>query len=189
VPRNRQVIPREQRVDELLAAATELFLSRGYAKTRMSDIAKSVGVANAALYWYFPTKEDLLAAMWNRVLDREIERVPAGGAGGDPFDRLLEGFADLRPYRQLHMTMHELLTESEVVAAAHDRLIAWVRDLVDEGLVFHGLENDADRNDVVELVVVLFEGLNVPGIRARTASEIVQLLLDKILVAYETTEG
>src|SRR6185312_15942917 len=110
------------------------------------------------------------------------------GADGDPFDRLLKGFADLRPYRQLHMTMHELLPESEVVAAAHDRLIAWVRDLVDQGLVFHGFEDDADRNDVVELVVVLFEGLNVPGIRARTASEIVQLLLDKILVAYGTTE-
>jgi AcrR family transcriptional regulator len=180
------VIPREQRVDELVAAATELFLGRGYAKTRMTDIAKAVGVANAALYWYFPTKDVLLAEVWTRALDREIERLSSTAAETDPFDILLKGLADLRPYRQLHMTMHELLPESEVVAAAHDQLIAWVRDLVYQGLAFHGYD-DSGEDDIAELVVVLFEGLNVPGIRARTASEIVRLLLDKVLMVGDTT--
>ncbi len=181
MPRNRQLIPREQRVDELVAAATELFLTRGYAKTRMSDVAKAVGVANAAVYWYFPTKDEVLAEIWNRALDDEIERLSNGTAGEDPFDQLLKGLADLRPYRQLHMTMHDRLGHSEAVAATHDRLIGWIRELVTQGLAYHAYA-DPDGAEVVELVVVLFEGLNVPGIRARSAAEIVRMLLTKLVV-------
>jgi AcrR family transcriptional regulator len=146
----------------------------------MNDIAKAVGVANAALYWYFPTKDVLLAEVWNRALDREIEQLSSGPAGTDPFDLLQKGLVDLRPYRQLHMSMHELLLDSDVVAAAHDRLIDWVRGLAREGLAFHSYE-DSGTEDITDLVVVLFEGLNVPGIRARTASEIVRVLLDKVV--------
>ena len=85
MPRNRQHIPREQRVEELLVAADELFLTRGFAKTAMSDIAASTGVTNGALYWYFPTKDHILAAVMDRALNLEIERQGDRiGEVGDP---------------------------------------------------------------------------------------------------------
>ncbi|WP_328840902.1 helix-turn-helix domain-containing protein [Streptomyces europaeiscabiei] len=56
MPRNRQQIPREERTGDLLAAATELFLSKGYAKTTMADISSAAGVARGNDCWYFDSK-------------------------------------------------------------------------------------------------------------------------------------
>ncbi len=180
MPRNRRDIPREQRVDELVGVAVESFLSSGYGGTTMSQIAKSAGVANAALYWYFPTKDHLLAEVMDRALAAEIHLLSTNPPGPDPIDHLLKGLVDLRPYRQLHTTMHERLGESEPVREAHDRLIDWVRGLVRDGIAYHAAEVD-DIEEIVELVVVVFEGLNVPGIHARSASDVIRTLMRYVL--------
>jgi AcrR family transcriptional regulator len=184
VPRNRREIPRDQRLSELVGAATELFLTRGYTGTTMSEVAKGAGVANAALYWYFPTKDHLLSEVMDRALAAELQLLAMRPPGPDPIDHLLQGLVDLRPYRQLHMTMHERLADSEVVVEAHSRLIGWVRGLVQDGLAYHGVSS-VDRDEVEELVVVVFEGLNVPGVRARSASEVIRNLLRLVLTTDE----
>jgi AcrR family transcriptional regulator len=166
--------PRDHRVTEIVIAAKELFLSRGFVKTPMSHIAGAVGVANAAVYWYFPTKDHLLAEVFTRALDEEVERLE--NKPDDPFDRLIQGLVDLRAYRQLHMTIHDRMSESEVVLDAHNRLISWIRETVSEGLVFHGYD-PAEDSDLVDLVVVLFEGTNVPGVQTRTATDVIKSLL------------
>lgn len=185
MPRNRLDTPREERVAEVVAVADELFLRRGFAKTPMSDIAKAVGVANAAVFWYFPTKDDLLAEVFSRALTEEIDRLRNGPE--DPLDRLMQGLVELRSYRQLHMTIHERMSESESVAAVHDRLISWIRTMVIDGLRYRGYEG-ADEKEVVEMVVVLFEGTHVPGVRARTATDVINLLLRKLQLAPDGAE-
>lgn len=50
----------DQRPNELLDAALRIFAERGYANTRLEDIAASVGVTKGTIYHYFSTKEDLL---------------------------------------------------------------------------------------------------------------------------------
>jgi AcrR family transcriptional regulator len=55
--------PRAQRTrGEILKAAIELFARRGILATTMSELAKAIGMTPGALYWHFPTKEDLLLA-------------------------------------------------------------------------------------------------------------------------------
>jgi AcrR family transcriptional regulator len=56
-----------------------------------------VGIANAAVYSYVPTKDHLLAEVFTRALDEEIERLAAGP--DDPFEGLIRGLLDLRAYR------------------------------------------------------------------------------------------
>ena len=179
MPRNRQATPRDHRVTEVVAAAKELFLANGVNKTAMSHIAKAVGVANAAIYWYFPSKDDLLAEVFTRAVEEEVTRLH--GAPPDPFDRLIKGLVDLRPYRQMHMTIHDRMSESESLVAAHDRMIDWIRETVVEGLQYHGRDPVADA-DFVELVIVLFEGSNVPGVRGRTATDVIQVMLDRLVL-------
>ncbi|MFT3841057.1 MAG: helix-turn-helix domain-containing protein [Myxococcaceae bacterium] len=62
--RSRQIKqPRAQRTrSEILKAAIELFARRGILATTMSELAKAIGMTPGALYWHFPTKEDLLLA-------------------------------------------------------------------------------------------------------------------------------
>jgi AcrR family transcriptional regulator len=48
---------------ELLAAALHLFVERGFAATRLDDVAKAAGVSKGTLYLYFSSKEDLFKAV------------------------------------------------------------------------------------------------------------------------------
>lgn len=51
----------EDRFEQLVRAATEVFIARGYRLTQMSDVAEAVGVAKGTLYGYVESKDALLA--------------------------------------------------------------------------------------------------------------------------------
>jgi len=51
----------ENRFDELVDAATEVFIARGYRLTQMSDIADAIGVAKGTLYGYVESKQALFS--------------------------------------------------------------------------------------------------------------------------------
>lgn len=53
----------DQRRSEIVAAAQQLFTTKGYAETTISDIVKAVGVAQGTFYWYFSSKEQVLNAV------------------------------------------------------------------------------------------------------------------------------
>ena len=54
---------KEARPRELIEAALELFVEKGFAATRSEEVAVRAGVSKGTLYLYFPTKEDLLKAV------------------------------------------------------------------------------------------------------------------------------
>jgi AcrR family transcriptional regulator len=54
---------KEERPAELLAAALDLFVERGYAATRLDDVAVRAGVSKGTLYLYFENKEELFKAV------------------------------------------------------------------------------------------------------------------------------
>jgi AcrR family transcriptional regulator len=48
---------------EILDVATELFIEQGYEKTSLREIAERIGVTKAALYYHFPSKQQILEAL------------------------------------------------------------------------------------------------------------------------------
>ncbi|MDO4231927.1 MAG: TetR/AcrR family transcriptional regulator [Lautropia sp.] len=54
---------KEHRPSELLEAATEVFVTRGYAAARLDDIAARAGVSKGTLYLYYAGKEELFKAV------------------------------------------------------------------------------------------------------------------------------
>lgn len=71
---------------EILAAAREAFVQRGYHATRLEDVARAAGVSKGALYLYFETKTDLFRAMVQETISPNIERM--GAASKDlPFEQ------------------------------------------------------------------------------------------------------
>jgi AcrR family transcriptional regulator len=54
---------KEARPAELLAAALDLFVERGFAATRLEDVAAHAGVSKGTLYLYFGSKEELFKAV------------------------------------------------------------------------------------------------------------------------------
>ena len=55
----------------ILAAANQVFTTKGYAKASLSDIARVAQVTRGAIYWHFENKGELLAA----VLEEHLERL------------------------------------------------------------------------------------------------------------------
>lgn len=58
---------------EILEAAITLFARRGFLATTMAELAKAIRMTPGALYWHFPTKEDLLLAAIEELHERYLK--------------------------------------------------------------------------------------------------------------------
>ncbi len=54
---------KEARPNELLAAALDLFVEKGFAATRVEEVARRAGVSKGTLFLYFASKEELFKAV------------------------------------------------------------------------------------------------------------------------------
>jgi AcrR family transcriptional regulator len=80
---------KDARPQELLAAALDLFVERGFASTRLEDVARRAGVSKGTLYLYFTNKEELFKAVVRDSI------VPVIGAAEDIIARFEGHSADL----------------------------------------------------------------------------------------------
>jgi AcrR family transcriptional regulator len=68
---------KEARPDEILAAALASFAERGFAATRLEDVAARAGISKGTLYLYFKGKEELFEAVVRATLVPNLERLEA----------------------------------------------------------------------------------------------------------------
>jgi AcrR family transcriptional regulator len=78
----------------VLDAARELFVERGYAGTSVRDIAEHLGMTKGALYYHFSSKEDLLYALVEPLLEA-LEEFTARARDTGRVGDLVRGLVDL----------------------------------------------------------------------------------------------
>jgi AcrR family transcriptional regulator len=64
---------KEARPGEIVAAALAVFAERGFAGAKMDDIADLAGLSKAALYLYFPSKEEVFRAVVRQAVAPNVE--------------------------------------------------------------------------------------------------------------------
>lgn len=74
-------LPRAQRREQILSAATRAFARGGFAATGLDDVAAEAGITRVLLYRHFDSKTDLYRAALDRACQRLTETV-----GEDDFD-------------------------------------------------------------------------------------------------------
>lgn len=74
-PQPRWIRRKDARPEEITSAALTLFVERGYANTRVEDVARLAGVSKGTLYLYFANKEELFKAVVREGLVSPIEEV------------------------------------------------------------------------------------------------------------------
>jgi AcrR family transcriptional regulator len=62
----------EERKDQIVNAAEEVFTQKGLDNARMDDIAEETGLSKGTLYLYFKSKDALIAAVLDRIFQREF---------------------------------------------------------------------------------------------------------------------
>lgn len=77
---------------DILLAARDVFNERGYAGTRMDDLARAVGLSKAALYLQFASKEALFEAMVGELIEAMLPRAVPADFGDTPAEQILRNF-------------------------------------------------------------------------------------------------
>src|SRR5690349_7319242 len=132
-------MPRAQRREQILTAATEAFARSGFAATGLDEIAAQAGVARVLLYRHFDSKTDLYQAVLDRMcarLDVHVEE-PVGGFTDASIDSLLEaavespaGFRLLFQHALREPEFKERIEKfrADITAAAYLQIAAIVTD-------------------------------------------------------------
>jgi AcrR family transcriptional regulator len=111
--------------------AARLFVSDGYAKTSLRDIAAAVGIKAGSIYYHFESKDDLLLAILRRGLDVMVEAfevTTAASADAPPAERVashvrahLGALFEYGPYTATHVTAFHNAPQSVREAIVPDR--------------------------------------------------------------------
>ena len=67
----------------ILTAAIDIFYEDGYQAATVEDVAATLSVTKAAVYYYFKSKETLLQAIIERCSDLTLVAIERGIATGD----------------------------------------------------------------------------------------------------------
>lgn len=91
---------KDARPQEILTAALASFAERGFAATRLDELARRAGVTKGTLYLYFPNKAELFKAVVRQALVPSLERAEAlldaaDGPAAILLDEMLRGWAEL----------------------------------------------------------------------------------------------
>jgi AcrR family transcriptional regulator len=65
----------DERKVQIINAAEEVFTKKGFDEARMDDIAEETGLSKGTLYLYFKSKDDLIIAILDRMIQREFKQL------------------------------------------------------------------------------------------------------------------
>lgn len=132
--------------ERILDAAAEVLNRKGYAGTRLSDIADVAGLQAPAIYYYFPSRDDVIQEVVQVGLRRTLAEVQAAlaalPADAPRLDRILAAVA-----AHLQVVLEDSRFASAAIRNAQ-QLPAAIREvqLLDErryGALWRGLVDDA----------------------------------------------
>ena len=142
--RRRWARRKEARTGELLTAALDLFVERGYAATRLDDVAAQAGVSKGTLYLYFTSKEELFKAVVRHtvfpVLGEAMETIELyEGSSATLFQKIVldwwERIGNTRLSGLTKLTIAEAGNFPEVAKFYHEEVICRCADVITSVLV------------------------------------------------------
>jgi len=160
VRRTREEAERTRK--ELLRAALSVFSARGYASTRLDDVARKAGVTRGAIYWHFGSKAKLYDALLEEYggrLESVVgDAVAEGGTVGEILQRVfVRQLALVEDDRELRAMMELALFKTEVTPQlqlgrrrrirAGRELIGRIAEAIRQGVRSGELRDDLDPLD------------------------------------------
>jgi AcrR family transcriptional regulator len=94
--------------DTLLDAAEEIFVKRGVSGASMEQIAAEAGFSRGAIYSHFGSKEDLLLAVMDRFITRQLEQFRHIVRRDDPMEAVMDAAETFRKTFSTEMVPLEL---------------------------------------------------------------------------------
>ncbi len=100
----------QERKQQLLDHAGELFAERGYSETRVIDIVRAAGVAKGLFYWYFENKEAVFTELVEGTRHRmRTQQRGAIDPGANPLLRLRQGTESSIRFMGEHRRLYSII--------------------------------------------------------------------------------
>ncbi|HEX2096076.1 MAG TPA: helix-turn-helix domain-containing protein [Solirubrobacterales bacterium] len=175
--RTRTEVDRESKVEEILGLAEQRLTEGGYEGLSVAGLARELGLAQNAIYWYFPSKDDLFVAVLRRMLSEIAARKPRGEVGQR--ERILWFSDRLEPLSRLRPTLRERARNSEVAAEFLQELEDLLSRMLSNALRAEGVR-EADLPLAVETFRAAVEGSYVKGLSRAKRRRTLEFLLDRL---------
>jgi AcrR family transcriptional regulator len=143
--KERQERDREQVRRSILDAAQELFVAEGYRNVSIRKIAEKVEYSPAALYGYFPSKDDLFFALAEEGFRKLFEFTNEPEVtGGEPLAAIRHGFLRYYQFSRAHPEyFHLMFVDRTVPKISHEwEGFGFVEQMIDEvrGVIKRGID-------------------------------------------------
>ena len=164
-PRRRR---KEARPSELTAAALDFFVEKGFAATRLEDVAARAGVSKGTLYLYFDSKEALFKAVVEEsivplLVAAEQQMAEFEGSSLELLRRLLFGWWEQIGGTRLAGMPKLIIAESrnfpELAQYYHDKVLARARGLLRSVLQRGIAQGEFRPQDIETAINVIFAPL------------------------------
>ena len=176
MPRTRPELDRVEKQSAILDLAIGQLETGGYAALSVAGIARDLGLAQNAVYWYFPTKDHLFVAALQQMGHRIFAAKMRGGA--DWTARLLavvDALADLYP---LLPAIHERAAMSDVVRVFERDLLNDFRGMLAAGLAGRVAPDEIDLAADTVLATVI--GAYATDLSRARRRRLLRALLDRL---------
>jgi len=175
--KTRTQLDREAKMEEILDLAEERLRAEGYEGLSVAAMARRLGLAQNAIYWYFPSKDHLFVAVLRRMLGEIATRKPRGEV--EPRQQIL-WFADqLEPLSRLRPILRERARQSEVAGEFLDELEALLSRMLSNALRREGVP-EGELPLAVEAFRATVEGAYVKGMGKAKRRRILGFVLDRL---------
>jgi AcrR family transcriptional regulator len=177
MPRTRPDIERDEKVRQIVEAAERRLRDGGYEALSVAAVARELGLAQNAIYWYFPSKDHLFVAALQHILRDIAARKPKGDV--DAVERILWFTDQFAEVFYLRGAMYEQARRSEVVAAFAREL-----DSTLDHMLSHVLEPHVPAEELplaVDAFRAAAQGAYVQGLDRRTRRRVLGFALDRLM--------
>jgi AcrR family transcriptional regulator len=107
----------EERKEQILDAATEVFAQKGFDHARMDDIVEETGLSKGALYWYFKSKDDIIFGIMDRLFRLEFRELEEIKQSESSATEALRGFTEVA-IKDINRMVHFMPITYEFLALA-----------------------------------------------------------------------
>jgi len=164
---------RQMTRDALIDAAADVFAQKGFYGASLEEIAEAAGFTRGAIYSNFGSKDELLLAVIDMFIDRQIadlSEIIQGQAGADPATSAMAAAAVWLSSSQLAPNWSALSLELRLSALrnpevrkrfveAERQSVDKVTHLIDEFMTSTGLQLKIPARDLAEISRAAIEGL------------------------------
>lgn len=134
--RKQRARRKDARPGEIIEAALDVFIAKGFSATRLDEVAARAGVSKGTLYLYFPSKEELFKAMVRQTVLPSVGQFEAmvdahQGTAAELFTELLSNAAQVFGASKVGRIPKIVIAEAGTFP---DLARFWVSEVVERGL-------------------------------------------------------